>query len=208
MERQLFVLAWLNVALHVAGLLFAAFGMQPNLFDGKLEEHLRSFPLGWSLGWVTWMLCAAALIAFLTAVVNRLPQPASTARLGLTFAIVGLGFDLLCDSVYIFVLPEFATGHTPYVFQAVERTTTIASLLIANGGYSVGILLISREMLQDPRTRPSTAAVGDLVGAGGLIMALTAFPNMPILTAVAAGPTILLFCVWVLLVARDLERPA
>ena len=208
MKRPLLVLAWLNVALHVAGLAFAAFGMRPEMAGQKLEEYLRWPPIGWTFGWLTWMLCAGALIVFLANVVSRLPLAASLARLGLTFAVVGLGFDLLCDLVYIFVLPDFASGHTPYVFRAVQRTADFASLFIANGCYSIGILLIARDMHYEHAVRPVTTAVGHLVAAGGILLAATVFPDKPVFTALAAAPTIGLFCVWAVLVARDLERPA
>jgi len=206
MKRPLFALAWLNVVLHVAGLGFAAFGMRPGTRDETFAEFVGSSPLSWTLCWLTWMLCAVALITFLAAAVNRLVEPAPLGRLGLTFAVVGLGFDLLCDSVYIFVLPRLGKGFTPNLFDIVERVTGIASLFIANGAYTVGILLISRDMRRAGRATEATTAVGIGVGVFGLLLAATAFPHEPSLVAIAAAPTIMLFCVWVMLVARDLER--
>lgn len=211
MRRPLFTLAWLNLVLHGVGLLFAVFGMRPGTNAVSVEErleYLKGAPAGWSIGWVTWMFCAAALIAFLATAVNRLPPTAVRARLGLTFSVVGLGFDLFCDATYILVLPKLAAGYPPNLFLTVERLTGIGSLLIGNGGYSLGTLLIAFDMSREGRARPATTLVGIGVGVFGLLLAACAFPNEPLLIALATGPTIVLFCVWVLLVARDLEHPA
>jgi hypothetical protein len=205
MKLSLLTLARLNILLHIVGLAFAAFGMWPPLRDETFAEFVGSSPLGWTLGWATWMLCAVALIAFLATAVNRLPERAPLAWLGLTFAVVGLGFDLLCDSIYIFILPRLGQGFTPNLFDTLERITNIASLFIANGGYSVGILLIAADMKRSGRARPATTGVGYAVGICGLLLAATAFLHVQVFTAMAAAPTILLFCVWVVLVARDLE---
>src|SRR4051794_37291754 len=105
-HRPLLFLAWLNVALHAAGLAFAAFGIRPDdlaISPEYSRAYLEGAPLGWTLGWATWMLCALALIAFLAVVVSRFGERAPLARLGLIFGIVGLAFDLLCDSVFILV---------------------------------------------------------------------------------------------------------
>src|SRR5205085_1451067 len=74
MKRPLLALAWLNVALHVAGLAFAAFGMRSDVVGEKLDEYISSSPLGWTLGWATWMLCAVALVSFLATAVNHLAE--------------------------------------------------------------------------------------------------------------------------------------
>ncbi len=210
MRRPLFVLAWLNVALHVAGLAFAAFGMRPGTAAVPREEQLRyltSAPQGWVLGWVTWMLCAISLIAFLAVAVNRLSSPAPMAQLGLTIAVVGAAFDLFCDLTYIVTFPWLASTQNHDLFIVLERLTGIASLVIANGAYSIAILLIAAEMKQSGRVRFVTSLVGTGVFFLGMLLVLAGFTGIPLHAQTATGPTIVLFCVWVLLVARDLERP-
>ena len=103
--NALAVLAWLNVGLHAAGLALAAAGMRPGTPLVPLPErldYLAAAPLGWTLGWVSWMLCAVLLIAFLAALTGRLRERRELARLGLTVAVAGAAFDLFCDAVLHF----------------------------------------------------------------------------------------------------------
>jgi hypothetical protein len=105
------VLAWLNVVLHVIALVFALFGMRPGRPLVPLPErlhYLAGAPLSWSLGWATWMLCSAALVAFLAVLAHRLGECAVVARLGLTVAVAPAAFDVFCDTVYILILPDLA----------------------------------------------------------------------------------------------------
>src|ERR1700682_714262 len=90
------VLAWVNVCLHAAGLTLAVVGMKPGTPLSPLcqrLEYLASAPVGWTLGWACWMLCALLLIAFLAAVAHRLGDGGDLARLGLTIAVAGAAFD-------------------------------------------------------------------------------------------------------------------
>jgi hypothetical protein len=105
------VLAWCNVLVHVAGLAFAAVAMAPGTALAPLPqrlEYLAASPAGWTLGWACWMLCAAMLVAFLAAVATRLGDGEPLVRFALMIAVVGAGFDLFCDSVFIIVLPMIA----------------------------------------------------------------------------------------------------
>jgi hypothetical protein len=204
------VLAWLNVLVHVIGLAFAAFGMRPGTPLAPLPErlaYLARAPLGWSLGWGSWMLCAGALIAFLAAVAHRLGERADLARLGLMVAVAGGAFDICCDAVYIVVFPALAAAQPPSeaLFLAVERVTGLASLVIANGGYSVGALLITLALRGRKGLVPYTVAVGYGVAGFGLLLAAAGFTGVPWHAAWATPPTIGLYCVWAVLVARSFE---
>jgi hypothetical protein len=211
--RLLTALAWLNVALHVAGLALAAIGMRPGTPAAPLEErvaYLSGGPLGWTLGWAAWMACALALVAFLSALVYRLEahplgEKVWLARLGLTIAVVGAAFDLLCDSIYILVLPMLA-GRRPFaedLFLTVERVTGIASMFVANGAYSTGILLIVLELRR--RASRLTTTIGCAVAGFGFLLAAAGLTGVAWHAEYATGPTIGLFCVWVVLTARALE---
>lgn len=202
-------LAWLNVVLHVIALALAAVGMRPGTPAVLLAErinYLSRAPLGWTLGWATWMLCAAALVAFLAALADRLGDRARLAQVGLVIAVVAAAFDLFCDSIYILVFPMLAAWQPlpEDLFLTVERVTGIGSLVIANGGYSVSMLLFTLALRDEAKLAPFTRAVGYAVAGFGLLLAAAGFTGVPWHAEWATGPTIGLFCVWVLLVGRSL----
>ena len=110
--KMLLVLAWANACLHIAGLVFAYFGMRPGTPLAPLTErmdYLAQSPPGWTLGWVCWMACAVFFILFVAVAVNQLGPNADLARFGLMIAVAGAAFDLFCDSVFIIVLPMVAS---------------------------------------------------------------------------------------------------
>lgn len=217
MSRQAHItfLAWLNVIVHAVALGMAAVGMRPGTPLVPLSERLEYLaraPLGWTLGWATWMICAIALIVFLAAVAEQLGDRAALARYGVVVAMVGAAFDLFCDSLYIVLFPMLAARPvSEELFLTVERGTGIASLVIANGAYSVSTLLFTLTMHRQGGVGQSTLVVGYAVAGFGLLLAGAGFTGVPWHAEWATGPTIGLFCVWVLLVARGLpaggERP-
>jgi len=207
--RLLYALAWLNVVVHVAGLILAATGIQPGSPLVPLPDrlvYLAGAPLGWTSAWITWMLCAVALIAFLAKLVSRLGPQAGLAQLGLMIAVAGAAFDLCCDAVYLLVFPWLA-AMTPIhevLFLTVERITNIASIVIANGAYSLSILLLTLELRRGVATLTTTTGFG--VAGFGLLLAAAGFSGNPEHIRWATPPTIGLFCLWAILVARSFER--
>jgi hypothetical protein len=204
------VLAWANVGVHLVGLALAAVGMSPGTALAPLPERLEYLaraPAGWTLAWACWMLCAAMLIAFLATVTQRLKVRGELARLGLMIAIAGAAFDLFCDSVYIVVFPMLAVMRpTPEaLFLTVERMTGVGSLVIANGAYSIGILIITVALQGHKHCDSFTASVGYAVGVFGLLLCGAGFTGVPWHAQWATPPTIGLFCVWVVCVARCLD---
>src|SRR5262249_4598431 len=152
------------------------------------------------LGWSIWMFCACSLIAFLAVAANRLSRPASMARLGLTISVVGCGFDLLCDSVYILAFPLVANwGRSPEIFLTAERPRGIASLVLATGASSIGTLLIAGEMRRQRCGGMITYLVGLGVAGFGLVLAAAGFTNEPRHVEVATSVTMLFFFIWVIL---------
>jgi hypothetical protein len=202
------VLAWLNVGLHVAALAVAAVGMAPGSPLAPLPERLKylaAAPPGWTLGWASWMGCAVLLVAFLVAVSRRLGDGADLARLGVTIAVVGAAFDLFCDTVYIVVQPTLAAGRPESLFLTVERLTGIGSLVIANGAYSIAVALVSVALRHRPGVGPLPVGLGYAVCLCGLVLAGAGFTGVPEHALWATPPTIGLFCVWCVLVARSLD---
>jgi hypothetical protein len=210
--RCLVGLVWSNVILHLAALGGAAVGIRPGsplVPLGERLDYLARAPLGWTLAWVAWMLCALALVAFLAAMTWQLEDDAPVARLGVMIAVAGAAFDLFCDAVYILVFPMLASWQPRPValFLALERLTGIASLVIANGAYSVCILLFTLALRQRLRVGRFATAVGFGVAAFGLLLAAAGFTGVPWHAAWASVPTICLFCLWAVLVARSLQTP-
>jgi hypothetical protein len=211
--RPLTLLAWLNVVLHVAGLVFALFGMGPGTplagFDERVR-YLARFPLGWSLGWGTWMLCTLALIAFLAAAARHVPEHPDVARLAIILAAVGGGVDLLCDATYITVLPRIAAAYTPSVellFLTIERLAMAGGTIVANALYSIGVLLLTLCLRGRKGLLPFTIGLGYAVFGFGMLLTAAGFLDDARYLALATGPTIGSFCLWVLCVARSLDHP-
>lgn len=203
-------LAWLNVVLHLVALALAAVGMRPGSplvpLDVRLS-YLAGRPLGWTFGWIVWMGCAVALIAFLAVLTYRLGEQARLAQLGLMIAVIGAAFDWCCDSIYLLVFPTLASQQptAEVLFLTVERVTGIASLVIANGAYSVAILLLTLVLQDRPELARLTIGLGYAVAGSGLLLAGAGFTGVPWHAAWATPPTVGLFCLWVVLVARSLE---
>jgi hypothetical protein len=203
-------LAWLNVALHAVALAFVALGIRPGTPLVPLPErlaYLARCPLAWWLGWGTWMLCVPALVAFVAVLAHRLADRADLARLALVVTVAGGAFDLFCDTVYVTVFPFLASWQPPpeALFLTVERLTGVGSLVVANGLYAVGTLLLTLALRGRPGLVPFTVVVGYGVFGFGMLLAAAGFTGVPWHAEWATGPTIGLFCVWVLLVARSLE---
>jgi hypothetical protein len=209
--------AWLNVVLHVFGLVCAVLWMRPGTPAVGVSERLAYlqadlYPLGWSLGWLVWMLCVPALVAFMALTAHRLGEPSSLARLAVVVVVAGAAFDVFCDSAYIIVLPYLARKFAqPQIFLTAEKLLGIGSLVVANGFYSLATLLMTRSLRGRAGMSPFVTPVGYGVTAFGLLLSAAAFPGEPWLIEWSTGPTIGLYCVWVLLVAyslEPLERPA
>ena len=103
--------AWINVGLHAVGLVFAAAAMKPGTPAAPLLERIRYLaarPAGWTAGWLVWIACAVALVAFMRLLARAHPSPFATAAV--TLAVVGAVIDVTCDVTYIFVLPARAAG--------------------------------------------------------------------------------------------------
>lgn len=209
-KRTLTLLAWLNVALHGLALMLALVGMRPGspLVDLLERLHyLASYPLGWSLGWATWMLCTLALVAFFAAVAHHVPDQQSLAQLAVVLAAAGGTLDLFCDVIYITVLPLLA-ARTPLpeaTFLAFERVANAGGLIVANGSYATGVLLLTACLHGVREAKRWVIPVGYGVFGFGTILVVAGFLNEPRLAALGTGPTIGSYCLWTILVARCLN---
>jgi hypothetical protein len=202
----LLALAWTNVVLHATGLAMAWIGLRPGSTLIPLRErmaYLASQPLAWKWGWGIWMLCAVSLVAFMTALRSRLPGNPVTGKLALIFTIVGMTADLFCDVLQIRTLPVAAAESSRAIFLAFEQLVTIGGLAVANGLYTLGILLMNLCLRDIART--STLLVGWVAIVSGSALAAAGLVPSALLLQAATGLTIGAYSLWTVLVARDLR---
>lgn len=205
--RVLLLVAVLNIGSHLAGLVAAILWMRPGTPLVSLEARmafLARHPLGWSLGWATWMLCALSLLAFL-AVLREHAGVASLASLSVTMAAAGAGVDLLCDTLQILVLPNVASRRDTALYVACERGLDAGGLVPANGLYSVGILLAALALR--PRLPAHSLGLGVATFGGGMLMVAAGFTGDPQQLQLSSGLTMGAFLLWSVDVTRALLRP-
>ena len=207
--RLLVLTAWASVAFHVAGLGLAVVGMRPGTPlapAGDRVAYLAGRPLAWALGWAAWMLCALALVAFLAVLAHVLPQAWPILGAAVTLAAAGAAIDLTCDTLFITVLPTLAQdGPTP-LFLTVERALGAGGVVVANGLYSIAILLATLGLRTAAGIPAVVRGLGYATFAAGMLMVAAGFTGDPRQLEIATGLTILPFLAWTLGVARSLSR--
>lgn len=207
-NRLLMHLAWWNVLVHLAALVFALYGMRPGSPAVPLDErraYLAEHPLGWSLGWGAWMLCAGLQVAFYAALTQHLPTRLPAAFLAVALASAGAAVDLTCDVMWITVIPTLAAGGeaaTP-VFLALERFGLAVGLVVANGLYCIATLILTLCLRGRSGVGWPTLWAGYGVFGFGMLLSAAGFTGVVWQLEALTGPTILLFCAWVVLVARS-----
>jgi hypothetical protein len=206
--RPLTLAAWLNVSLHLMGLALAIVALRPGTPMVPAPErvaYLAERPLGWSMGWAAWMLCALALVAFLAVLAHVVPESAAVLGPALTLASAGAAVDLVCDTLYITVLPGLAAdGPTP-LFLTVERALGAGGVVVANGLYTVATLLATLGLRSRPSVPSPVLWLGYATFAGGMLMVAAGFTGDPQHLQLATGITILPYMAWTLGVARALR---
>jgi len=185
--------AWTNVGLHVVGLVLAAATMKPGTPAAPLLERIRYLaarPAGWTVGWLVWVLCALALVAFMLLLARTHPSPFATAAA--TLALVGAVIDVTCDVTYILALPAWAAGDVSR-FLVRERHLGTASLTGANGLYSLAVLVATLGL---PASATLTRGLGVLTFVAGLVLAGAGLTGDPRHVMVGTALTIPFFLAW------------
>lgn len=206
--RPLTLTTGLNVGLHLVGLAFAVAALRPGtplVPAAERVAYLAQRPLGWSLGWAAWMLCALALVAFLAVLARAVPEGTTVIGPAVMLASAGAAVDLVCDTLYITVLPGLAAdGPTP-LFLTVERALGAGGVVVANGLYTVATLIATLAL----RARPGMPAVVTWLGyatfAGGMLMVAAGFTGDPQHLQLATGATVAPYMAWTMGVARALR---
>lgn len=205
MAGRITAIAWLNVGLHVTGLGLAAAYIRPGSPLTPLPDrlaYLAADPVGWRVAWLVWAGCAGAMVSF-TFVTARVVDSA-LARWAVATAAAAAAVDLACDVYYVVSLPKvaFNSGPTSEAFVGAERLSNFVSLTAANGLYSVSTLLLSLTL----SGRATVLPLGIAVFAAGMVLAVAGVIDSPLLAFLATGPTIGLYCVWVLVVLRAVRE--
>jgi hypothetical protein len=198
-------LAWANVVLHLAGLAMALVAMRPGSPAFDLETRrafLTDHPMLWSLGWGTWMVCALMQVAFYAVLASNLPAHPHASRFAVTIASAGAAVDILCDSIFITVLPRVAAEgvESQSVFLALERLAAAGGLIVANGFYVLAVLILT---LCLPRREMASIAAGYATFGFGLLLTAAGFTGVTWHAEAMTGPTIAFYCLWTILVARS-----
>jgi hypothetical protein len=186
-----------NVGLHLVGLVLGGTLMRAGSIATPLDERWRflaGHPVGWALGWAAWMLSALLFVAFMERLTRRVPG----ARLALVLGAMGASVDLVGDSVQMLILPLIAgneTAPTP-LFIVCERVANVAGLVVANGLYSLAVMVATLELRGH-----ALAATASLTFVAGGLMVVAGILDSPALVVISAGPTIVGYCSWVLLAA-------
>jgi hypothetical protein len=115
-----------------------------------------------------------------------------------------MGVDLLCDVIQMQVLPLTAGAGPVNLFLVFERIAFTGGATVANGLYTAGIVLMT--ICLRPVTGMPARLAGMATGLSGTGMVLSGLLPSPALLAVSTGPTIGFYCLWTVLVARDLRR--
>lgn len=185
------------------GLAAAWLWLRPGSLLVPLAErwaYLDTHGLAWGWGWAVWMACAIALVAFNAALVEPLGERPFLPRLALVLSVAGMAVDLVCDAVQIWLLP----GLEGPLFQSFERLAFAGGATVANGLYTLAVALLNVR-LSAGAAGWWTLSAGWVTVAAGSAMALSGILGSPLLLALATGPTIVGYCCWVVLVARDLS---
>jgi hypothetical protein len=190
--------ATLNVALHVLGLVLAALVLRPGTPAAPLAaraSYLAARPLGWTLGWLVWIACAAALATFMVLLARAWPSAWTRAGAGLT--LMAAGIDVACDIAYAWVLPARAASSLA-AFVSFEHRLGLVSLTLANGLYSAGVLLSTLGL---PRADVLARGLGVLTFVGGMALAAAGVTGDPRHVLVGTAITIPSFMAWTLAVS-------
>jgi hypothetical protein len=203
---SLSTLAWLNVGLHVAGLVLAAAFLEqgsPLVPMPDRRDYLAGKPIGWIWAWAVWALCALTMVAFTAAVSKAVGG--RLARQALMVAVAAAAIDLTCDGLFVLLLPDLANA--PRVsddkFLVAQGLINFFSLAIANGLYSVSTLLLSLGLRRF--FDQSMFTLGFVVFAFGIMLAVGSIADSGATIFFATPLTIGLYCLWVPVVVRGLR---
>ena len=200
-------LASTAAVLHAAGLALAATAMQPGTILAGAEERTRwlaARPPGWSVGWSVWILCALSLVALLAALNERLALRGSLGTVAVGVAAAGAAVDILCDALWIGVVPELAAQGPDRLFLAAERALSVSGTVTANGLYSIAVGVFAALLPRDAAWRLSRL-MGAVTALAGLGLCAAGLSGHAYALALFSGLTISAFIAWAIALALAVE---
>jgi hypothetical protein len=203
-------LAWWNVALHVVALAMTWFFIRPGMSAidvSSRQTYVVAHFWEWSTAWGTWMACAIVQVVFYAELARYLTKARDAASFAVSIACAGLAIDLLSDTIWIVLVPRLPTWHaeTTVVYQVVEHIAKGGGLVVANGLYSLAVLILTL-CLRQQITSSITILLGYGVFIFGMGLSLAGLVSSQWLAEVSTGPTILCYCAWALLAAHHVAN--
>jgi len=196
--------ALINVATHAIAVTLAATVMREGtpLVGYRRLDWLAGEPLGWTAGWIAWMICAIALVVMVSLAVRAGGASPRLARTVVLLAVIGASIDMLCDAVWIVLVPSLA-AHDVHGFLVAERVLGFIGQVVANGLYSVAVLLCAFSY-----RRPLVRLLGAGTFVAGLGIVAAGLAGEARWLELATGPTMAFYCAWSLATAFGREGMA
>jgi hypothetical protein len=200
-------LAWINIVVHIVALAFAAVAMRPGSPSVPLDErmaYLAGHPAGWTIGWATWMACAAFDVALIAQLHARAPRRTRLGLAAILAAAIGAITDISCEVAHVAFLPRIAalaSPAEPQNFLDLESMLWWTGAVIANPLYAVGVVLVTYAL------RPPTHVIALAWATLAAALAMAATVRWPALFEPASGVTIAVFVAWVFTATRASLAP-
>jgi hypothetical protein len=211
------------VIMHVAGLAAMAFLLRGGILtEPSVRVRMRyiaDHSLGWTIGWIIWMLAGLSIVAFYAWWARQLahsnarilPLPLGEGRgegrgasrwqlsaAGVLLAAIGMICDWTGESISAFALVESAVSPNAGFesFLKEERSAMLLTAGAANFFYSLGGLLL---MLATPDLPRWVRGTMWATWAAGLVMALSAVAGVIsgiVVTTVLLFPLLIVWVGW------------
>jgi hypothetical protein len=183
-----------NLAGIVAMAAALRFGTEIVPLPADRIAYMTAHPVLWRAGWSTWIASGITLVAFYAWWGGFLDRP-HWGLAAVAIAALGLSCDVAGESLLIAWLPRD--------YDTLARPATLLSGAAANGLYTLAGIVLT---LATPSLRGFLRTMTWTVWlAGGALTAL-AIAGSPIGIAVSTAILFVLFCPWVLLIGRMLQK--
>lgn len=196
--------------LIVAVITLACFNMAFFMRDGlptnpdlaSRLSYLTDHRLLWQSGWFTWMLSAIGLLGFCCLLLAYIPR--SRARtLGLALVAIGIGPDIIAETLYAFVLPMLSE---PMSFLLLDRVAMLLTGFIGNSAYCVGGLILNLLLFKNQRIPRAILYFGLPSWVIGLFISLATLAAEINLAALFTGVAMVWNVVWMFLFTQIVFR--
>lgn len=183
-----------------------AFVLKPGLISDQTDIEFRSqFILqnlhAWQLGWSCWIVAALCLLGFFTLLLDFIPA-SSTKKLG--FLLVGLGTlpDISAEILFAWVIPEsIILDPSLKSAQLLELIAFYLTGFLGNGFYSIGGLLLTIALLQNPLMNKYLVYAGIPAWLFGLGLSVACINQYILLAGIFTGLAMVWSSIWFFVVS-------